>query len=120
MALHVVRHEPLAVFVVIQSPGIRGAVTDNFDCVFRRVIPPHTAVHERAFLFWSSGNAWIGRIHNSVATVEPAVGPPDQTAHKVVSAVFAPTVEHHDWFAVRNIITVLVRNERQSAIVQNP
>ena len=59
VSLHVVRHEPLAVFIVIQSPRIRRAVADDFDQMLCRMISPDAAVHKWAFFFWSSRNARI-------------------------------------------------------------
>src|SRR4030095_13258085 len=75
---HVVGEEWLAVFVPIESPGIGGAVGDDFENFSDRVITPDRAVEENTIFVGRAGLADERVLENAVTAIKPAVRSPGE------------------------------------------
>ena len=72
---------------------------------------PDPGVEIDTFVFGSARLSNEGVGENALATVEPAVGSPDETVERFVSVMHAPAVEKNFGFGVRNIVTIRVGDE---------
>ena len=85
--------EPFAMLVVVEAPGVAGAVGEDFEFVADGVVAPDAGVEGLAFGVGGAGFADAAVGEDAVATVEPAVGAPDEGVEGFVGVLGAPAVE---------------------------
>src|SRR6476646_8634956 len=120
MADDVIGKERLAVFVPVQSPRVRSAIGDDFENVARRMITPNAAIELKTSFVRRSGAANELGGGDSMPAIEPAIGPPRQPVHKIMPRLQRETVQMHDRWAVRAVVTVLIRKKQQVRRRCNP
>src|SRR5262249_19888236 len=102
----------LAVVVVVETPGVGRALSDDFEDLAGGMIAPDATVDRYALRDRGTGLADERRRQNSMPAVEPAIGAPFQAVDDVVpDGAFVPSVEQYDRLAVGNIVAIGVGNE---------
>src|SRR3954470_3886650 len=113
MTDNVVREKRLSVFIPVESPWIRGAIRDYFKDVTGWMVSPDGAVQFDALTVGSSRTANERRCRDTVASVEPAIRPPCQTVHEVVTGLEGKAVQMNDRRTVRAIVAIGIRNKEE-------
>ena len=86
----------LTFIIEINAPGITGSIGEGFEDVFRGVITPHRAVHGDTLLVGFARSTHFRVGEHTVATVEPAIGAPDECVQRFVSVMPSKTVSQND------------------------
>ena len=85
--------EEVAILVVVEAPGVAGAVGKDFELVPDGVIAPDAGVERDALVGRRARLADFAVREDAVAAVEPAVGSPDEAVERFVRVFVAPAVE---------------------------
>ena len=83
----------LADVIEIKAPRIRQPPGIHFELLLRRMIPPDSAVDEKTVFICHARLSDHGRGEDTVASIEPAIGPPDKTVQRLVSVVNTPSIQ---------------------------
>ena len=78
-----------------------------------RVVAPDAGVDLLPFSLGGPGFPDPGVREDTVAAVEPAIGPPDEGVQRLVSVLVAPAVEEDLRLRVRDIVSVAVGDEEK-------
>ena len=105
--------EPVAVFVVVEAPGIGGAVGENFEGFPDRVETPVGAIERGAVLGRGAGCPDIAMGEDAVAAIQPAVGSPDKTVQRLVGVLPAKAIQQDGGGGVRFVIAIGIRYKNQ-------
>ena len=105
--------EAVAEIIEVEAPGIGEAAGEDFKFAGLGVEAPDAGVEVESIFFGSAGFSDEGVGENALATVEPAVGAPDETVESFVSVVHAPAVEENFWFGIGNVVAIGVGNENE-------
>ena len=127
--------EEVAVLVVVEAPGVGGAVGIDFELVADGVITPDAGVERDSLVGGGARLADFAVREDAVTAVEPAVGAPDEAVERFVGVFVAESVEEDsgtgwdvfwrrkhwrdasatrpDWFAVWLIVGVFVGNKEE-------
>jgi hypothetical protein len=105
--------EEVAVLVVVEAPGVAGAVGEDFELVADGVITPDAGVEGDSLIRGGAGLTDFAVREDAVTAVEPAVGAPDEAVEGFVGVFVAPAVEEPDWLAVWLVVGVFVGNEEE-------
>ena len=84
--------EPLAMLVVIETPGIAGAMREDLKLMAHRMIAPDTGIDGLAMVIGGAGLANAAVREDAVAAVEPAVWAPNEAVERFVGILGAPAV----------------------------
>src|SRR5687767_10047277 len=109
---HVVGEKSLAVFVPVEAPRIGSAMGHHFETVACRMVTPDGAIQRDTLVFRRAGPANARGFEDAVSTVKPAIRAPCEAVDHVVGCLKGPAVEVRFAFAVRDIVAVAVRNEK--------
>src|SRR4051812_34968541 len=71
-----VRHEKLAVFVIVEAPWIAAAVREDFEFVTNRMVTPNAGAKFRAFGIRRARFADMREVENTLDPVKPAIRTP--------------------------------------------
>ena len=104
---HAGRAKCLAVVVEIDAPRIAGSFGENFELVPRGMVSPDGRVERNAVAVGRARLAHARVREHAVATVEPAVGPPNERVERFVRVLPGPAIEQNLRLAVRNVVAVL-------------
>ena len=105
--------EAVAEIIEVEAPRIREATCEDFEIASFGVEAPDASIEVEAVVFRSTrfSDERVGE--NALATVEPAVGAPDETVEGFVAVLHAPAVEKYFGFGVGNIVAISVGNENE-------
>ena len=103
--------EAVAEIIEVEAPRIGESTGEDFEFASLGVEAPDPGVEIDTIVFGSARLSNEGVGENALATVEPAVGSPDETVEGFVAVMHAPAVEKNFGFGVRNIVTIRVGDE---------
>lgn len=97
--------------IEVEAPRIREATCEDFEIAGLGVEAPDASIEVEAVVFRSTrfSDERVGE--NALATVEPAVGAPDETVEGFVAVLHAPSVEKNFGFGVGDVVAIGVGNE---------
>ena len=101
----------VAEIIEVKAPWIGESTGEDFEFASLGVEAPDPGVEIDTIVFGSARFSNEGVGEDPLATVEPAVGPPDETVESFVAVLHAPSVEKNFGFGVRNIVAIGVRDE---------
>ena len=107
--------EKFAVFIPIVSPGIGGAVGEDFEGLAVGMKTPDASFDRNALGFGRPGNADIAGAGTAAASVKPTIGAPAEAVGKVVVVVLGDgkAIEDDFGFAIGNIVLIAVGDEEE-------
>src|SRR5688572_33164879 len=108
-----VRHEKLAVLVVVETPRIAAAVREDFKLMTNRMITPHTGAQLRTFFRGHARFPDARRIEHALNSVEPAVRPPEKTVQRLVRVLITEAIEQYLRRAIRFVVAIAIGDEQQ-------
>src|SRR5688500_5810181 len=100
------RHEDLAVLVVIEAPLVAAAVGEDFEFVADGMIAPDAGAEFGAFFLWHARLSNLAIIEDALIAVEPTVGAPHETVKAFVGVLVTEAVEEDLGFAVRFVVAI--------------
>ena len=101
----------VAEIIEVEAPRIGEAASEDFEIAGLGMEAPDAGVEVEAIVFRIARFSDEGVGENALATVEPAVGSPDETVEGFVAVMHAPAVEKNFGFGVRNIVAIGVGDE---------
>ena len=105
--------EALSLVIEIDSPGIAGAVGEDFELTPGGVIPPDAGVEAGPFVVPGPGLTDVGVGEDSVAAIKPAIGSPDERIEGLVRVLVTPAIQQDLGRPIGNIVFIVVGNEQQ-------
>jgi len=112
--------EGLSVVVEIDAPGIAGAVSKDFELMSLGVIAPDACVEGDALIVGGTGFPDAGVSEDAVATVEPAIGSPDEGVQCFVGVFESPAIEEDFGSGVGYVVAVAIGNEEEFGGLSDP
>src|SRR5262249_45486036 len=107
------RHEKLAVFVVVETPRIAAAVRKDLEFVPHWMIAPHPGAQFRALRRLHAGRPDARGVEPAWDGVEPAVRSPQKAIQRLVRVLVTEAVEQHLGRAIGNVVMIAIRNEEE-------
>ena len=103
--------EAMADIIEVEAPGIGETAGEDFERLRFRVEAPNAGIEIEAVFFRCAGftDERVGK--DALATIEPAVGSPDEGVEGFVSILDAPAVEEDFRFGVGDIVAIGIGNE---------
>lgn len=103
----------VAEIIEVEAPRIGEATCEDFEIAGLGVEAPDASIEVEAVVFRRTrfSDERVGK--NALATVEPAVGSPDETVEGFVAVLHAPAVEKNFGFGVGNVVAISVGNENE-------
>src|SRR5262245_13862297 len=85
--------EEVAVLVVVEAPGVAGAVGKGLERVPHGMIAPDAGVELDALVIRRARLAELAVREDAVAAIEPAIRPPDEAVERFVRVFVTPAIE---------------------------
>ena len=103
----------VAEIIEVEAPRIGEATCEDFEIAGLGVEAPDASIEVEAVVLRRTrfSDERVGK--NALATVEPAVGSPDETVEGFVAVLHAPAVEKNFGFGVGNVVAISVGNENE-------
>ena len=112
--------ESFAFFVPVEAPGVHGAIRQDFESLFHRMVAPDRTAEGLAILFRGSRFSDVRGFLDAMSAVEPAVGPPFQAVEKIVFRFSGPAVEDDFGRSIGDVVSVRIRDEKQLRRIAEP
>ena len=112
--------EGVADVVEIETPLVAHALGKHLEEFLRRMIAPHGSVERRALGVARAGASDVGMREHALVSVEPSIGSPHEAVQRFVRILPAPAVEHRLRRAVRDVVTIAIRNEQEVGRAAHP
>ena len=105
--------EAVAEVIEVEAPRIGEAASEDFEFASFGVEAPNTGVKVEAVVFRRTrfSDERVGE--NALATVEPAVGSPDEAVQSFMAVVHAPAIEKDFRFGIGNVVAICVGNKNK-------
>jgi hypothetical protein len=103
----------VAEVIEVEAPRIGEAASEDFEFASFGVEAPDTGVEVEAVVFGSARFSDEGVSENALATVEPAVGSPDEAVQSFMAVVHAPAIEKDFRFGIGNVVAICVGNKNK-------
>ena len=115
VAVYGVDEEEFAVFVPVESPGVGGAVAEDFEGFAGGVEAPDAALDGDAHFFGGAGGADESGAGSAAASVEPAVGTPAEAVGEVmvVAVGDGEAIEDDLGLGVGDVVLVGIGDEEE-------
>ena len=85
--------KPFSLRIVVESPGVGGAMGENVEFLLQRMISPVGTIELRPLVCRRSRSADNGMGEDAVAAVEPAVRSPVKRIQRFMRVLIAPAIE---------------------------
>jgi hypothetical protein len=122
VAVDGVDKKEFAVFIPVVSPGIGGAVAEDFDGFAGGMEAPDAALDGDALVLGGAGLADLAGAGAAAATVEPAAGSEAETVGEVVVVVLSDgeTIEDDLRLGVGDVVAVFIGDEEELGRAHRP
>jgi hypothetical protein len=115
-----VGHKKLPVLVKIQTPWIACPVRENFKAMRDRIVSPYACGKLHSVLIQRARLTYRRAIEDTLGTVEPPVGPPDQTVKRLVGIPETESIEQDFGGSIGPIVQVAIGDEKQFGCCSDP